>query len=247
MERCPVSIEMLECKLTQEELVEAGSKLTQELNRRDTLKSELKTITDRTKGNVTACEGEIEKYRLMVSTQKTMRQVKCRTIYNDPVEGVKSLVRTDSGEVIREQAMTDRECEDLFINGLGPQTADDVNEFVFVNKKAIAIADREAEDFEPKGWKNVTPPLMAEKLVRECPSDKDLEANEYRVVSGENKHDDGMLYQLQKKNEVEEVAEQSEQTEAEEQNAPEPEQETDPFNGDADEAAKNENTDKDGE
>ncbi len=190
MERYPKSTEQLECVLTQEELVEKGRKLSKETQRRNSLEDEKKSVNSSLKASIDACNAEINRLGIIVSNGKEMREVECETHFNTPQDGIKSLIRTDTGEVIREQPMSNNEREDLFINAIGPREADDFPVFVFANKLAVPMVNREAEDFSSEGWDSFKTPMEAKELVKHAPSEKGLEENVYRVVFGDDSEGD---------------------------------------------------------
>ncbi|MDD5599874.1 MAG: hypothetical protein PHV82_18165, partial [Victivallaceae bacterium] len=205
--------------------------LSKETQRRNSLEDEKKSVNSSLKASIDACNAEINRLGIIVSNGKEMRSVECAIHFNTPQDGIKSLIRMDTGEVIREQPMTSSERSDLFINAIGPQEPDDdMPVFVFANKLSVPMVDREAEDFSSEGWESFKTPMEAKELVNHAPSEKGLEGNVYRVVFGDDSEGD-RKYLLQRQPvevvdagviEDEPESESEPQTETE----PEPEQET---------------------
>ena len=73
--------------------------------------------------------------------------VECTVRYHTPQDGMKTIERNDTGEIVEVVKMTDSELEDLFINGLGANR--DEKYFTFRNRKRVPLvplaAFREAQ------------------------------------------------------------------------------------------------------
>ena len=182
MERNPKSKELLECVLTQEEFKEASQKLAKETQRKNSLEDSKKSVTSKYKADIDACIAEANRLGGIVSTGKEMREVECEMRYNCPSDGIKSLFRVDNGELVRESVMSIDEKQDLFINALGAQETDDKRVFVFANRVAVPMVDRDDEDFEPDGWEKVGIQMTAKNMVSQCPDKKNMANNIYRIV-----------------------------------------------------------------
>ncbi|MDD5699114.1 MAG: hypothetical protein PHH77_10905 [Victivallaceae bacterium] len=227
MERYPKTEEQLECVLTQDELVEMGRKLSKETQRRNSLEDEKKSVNSSLKASIDACNAEINRLGIIVSNGKEMREVECETRYNTPQNGIKSLIRMDTGEVIREQPMSSNERSDLFINAIGPQESDeDAPVFVFANKLAVPMVDRESEGFSSEGWESYKTPVDAKELVSHAPGADGLEKNVYRVVFGDDSEGDRKYLLQRQPVEVVDAGVIEDEPGAEFQTKPEPEQKT---------------------
>jgi len=81
------------------------------------------------------------------------RDFECELKFNNPSGGVKTTYRLDTNEVIRTEAMTVEERQDLFINALGEQD----NMFVFLDRKELsinyeAVSETDRKEAEFQGW-----------------------------------------------------------------------------------------------
>lgn len=213
MERNPKSKELLECKLTQDEFNEASQKLAKETQRKNSLEDSKKSVTSKYGADINACVAEINRIGGIVSSGKEMREIECEMRYNNPSEGIKSLFRVDNGKIVRDYVMNIDEKSDLFINSLGAQETDDARVFVFATRIGVPLEDREDEDFEPSGWDNVGVPMTAKNMVSQCPGDKSMRDNTYRIVSGAGDHEVEYLLQKKVKAGVEEKTEDKEKDE----------------------------------
>ena len=142
-----MDIKQLMCRLTEDELEEQGKILTELLQSKMDLEiqksSNAKHFTDLIKAN----DVQIEKQIPIVRDRQIERSVECRTEFNTPEPGKKTITRLDTMEVIFEGQMTDSECQDLFINN-GADEAD------------------EADDENAQGQKLLAAPIDAEEVIR---------------------------------------------------------------------------------
>lgn len=102
------SKEWLPCKLTQPELLAAGKKLADAMRRVAEAEARLETFKKQVQAEITAAEGEGNIARELVASEREYRNVDVEIRF-DFSEGRKTIVRTDSGEVVREAAITDEE------------------------------------------------------------------------------------------------------------------------------------------
>ena len=189
-ERFPKSEELLECVLTEKELLDKGGQLSKKNQERDRLEDEKKTITSEFKAKVDSCNAEIAKLALVVSSGRESRKIRCETRYNTPEHGMKSLVRLDTEETVKIESMSISELSNLWINRLGE--IDDV--FIFSDRKEVPLFDRETLTPEDIGkWEKLTSPLPAAELYTHPLENK----KEYRVIKGIE--DENILYMLQTK------------------------------------------------
>jgi len=186
MERFPKTEELLECDLTPEELIAKGGDLSRKNQEKSRLDDEKKTITSEFKAKIDACDAEINKLALVISTKKESRRVKCETRYNTPEKHLKSLVRLDKGETVKIAPMTQEEICDLFINGLGDQG----DRFVFKTEFECPIIDRKDINENDTDWESRTKAVQDYELVNEG-IDKNSTAS-FRVLRGEDN-----MYMLQ--------------------------------------------------
>ena len=56
--------------------------------------------------------GEIRRLARLVRSKKEKRSIACSVAFHTPVSGTKTIMRTDTGEVVREEAMTETEMQE---------------------------------------------------------------------------------------------------------------------------------------
>lgn len=202
LDKYPISEELLEVVLKEEELLENAKKLSQRNQEKNRLESEKKTIVSQFSAKINSCDADIEKYSLIGTTGCESRMIKCETHYNDPEKGQKTLYRCDTKEKVRITSMCVSEINDLFINGLGDQ----IDEFVFKNETKYPMISNDDIDKNDMSWNSVQGPIEAHDLM----TFKTKKDKEYRVLKGFD--DKGSVYMLQEKIEVkpQEVPEKTE-------------------------------------
>ena len=189
--------ELLECILTDKELMIKADELARLNQEKTRLDNEKKATVSEFAAKINTCDAGISRLSLAISTKRESRTVDCEIRYNDPNEGIKTIVRLDTGDNVRQLVMTENEKSDMFINATGEQDLG----FVFNNKLIAAIVNKEdLTTTNQDDWDSVGPARRAEDLVQAI-IDKDMT---YRVIKGSNDDGDGFLYMLQK-NKIKEV------------------------------------------
>jgi ABC-type molybdenum transport system ATPase subunit/photorepair protein PhrA len=95
------------CKLTDEERKDFGIKLATTLEEVQRVEEEKKRKADHYKDRIGGLQATADELRRKVSTGQEWRDVECVVILDEPAKGIKSISRTDTGEVIETKPMTD--------------------------------------------------------------------------------------------------------------------------------------------
>ena len=185
--------ELLECELTNEELIEKGGLLSRKSQEKSRLENEKTAQASKYKASIDGCIAEIETLSLAITTRRESRTVKCDIKYNEPIQGQKTVTRTDTKGVVRIMMMSDAEKKDLQINGLGDQEL----MFVFIDKRECVLIDQaDCSQSDAAEWESQGFPATNETLV-EAPLDP---KTVYRVIKGADPENSGaFLYQVQKR------------------------------------------------
>lgn len=96
------------CALSREEVEERAAKAAELIEKRDLKQSDFDSQRKYWKNQIEEIEVEIRSVSSEVRSRKTSRQVVCERIYDYANAKVREL-RTDTGEVLSERAMTDAE------------------------------------------------------------------------------------------------------------------------------------------
>ena len=145
-------MELLECVLTEKELLEYGQQLSRRNNEVTRLESQKKATVSEFTAKVDAAKAEINVLSEKVSTGREWRKVEVEVQFNYPVAGKKRIVRLDTKELVSECNMTADELQDLFIE-----------------KERKDKEEAEKKQSEPKGKKSKLPadPMVVEKTLSE--------------------------------------------------------------------------------
>ena len=197
--------DLLDCKLTVEELNEKGERLASLNQDAASLEGEAKTKASEFKAKINSCTAEITTLALIISKKSERRNVKCEIKFNTPIDGQKTFIRLDTGEIIRTCLMSDTEKRDIEINGMGDQEL----VFVFIDRREVPLIEQEAcSQKDAAEWQTMGIPQKAESLI-EAPLDPKAS---YRVIKGEDASSHDLMYQLQKRIEKEAKAKKSKTT-----------------------------------
>lgn len=98
----------LECRLTEEELKASSKTLADALRQRRGHESSLETFKSQMKAQITQLEGTINEMEGRINSEKEFRMVECEVTF-DYQTGMKTTVRKDTGEQVREEKITDEE------------------------------------------------------------------------------------------------------------------------------------------
>lgn len=137
----------LTCLLTVEEMKTLGVELADVSQKKRRLEDDKKQAMSQYKAEIDAADAEINAISQKISSGREIRMVECTVRYHTPQDGMKTIERNDTGEIVEVVKMTDSELEDLFINGLGANR--DEKYFTFRNRKRVPLvplaAFREAQ------------------------------------------------------------------------------------------------------
>jgi hypothetical protein len=97
--------ESLEVQLTEKEIRTASKAMAEALRGKGQAEDEIKTFRSQKMAEVTRLEGQIAINAQLVNTEKEFRPVECEVSY-DFAKGVKTTVRMDTGEVVRQEPVT---------------------------------------------------------------------------------------------------------------------------------------------
>jgi len=171
---------ILNCVFTTEELKEIGVKLALENQRKERLEDQKKQSQSQFKSEIDAADAKIKSLAQKLARGSEDREIECDVLFNTPEEGKKTIKRSDTGEVVSTQPMTESELNDLFVNGLGARK--DENEFVFRDKtraKMCSIAEfeklkKQCGDKAKDVFEKIGDGYSEEELVDAKPEDIEL-------------------------------------------------------------------------
>ena len=127
----------LTCLLTVEEMKTLGVELADASQKKRRLEDDKKQAMSQYKAEIDAADAEINAISQKISSGREIRMVECTVRYHTPQDGMKTIERNDTGEIVEVVKMTDSELEDLFINGLGANR--DEKYFTFRNRKRVPL------------------------------------------------------------------------------------------------------------
>lgn len=102
----------LEVKLTKDEMMAASKALAEAINKSNRIINELDTFKAQKKAELTAAKDEIAKQSVLVNSEKEFRNVECEVDY-DWRKAVKHFIRLDTGEIVRTEAITNEERQQM--------------------------------------------------------------------------------------------------------------------------------------
>ena len=111
--RKETSTEYLRYDFRPEEIQEMGKSLAEQYNKQSQIEEEFDAVKAQFKERTTRVDQEIGRLSRLITTQFEMRNVECRMFWHAPTTGFCTVVRTDTGEVIKERVMTMEERQDL--------------------------------------------------------------------------------------------------------------------------------------
>lgn len=97
---------LLKCPIPQEELLTLGEKLASEIKAVAAVKEERKACLADFKSRIEEIQKVITTLAEKVDTGMGERQVECLWTNNHPEPGMKSLARTDTGDIVETKPMT---------------------------------------------------------------------------------------------------------------------------------------------
>jgi hypothetical protein len=89
-----------------------ASELAASLDRRDELEMAEKVRREQFKTEMEEISGHIRRVTIGIRLRGEMRATPCTVIFHKPNVGAKTTIREDTGEVVKEEAMTPAECQE---------------------------------------------------------------------------------------------------------------------------------------
>lgn len=104
--------EYLRYEFSEEELRERSKSLAMNVQRQTQTGEEQKAAQAQFKERLRRFTSEINKLSRDINNGWEMRNIICRVVYHSPTQGVKLIVREDTGELVREAPMTRSEMQE---------------------------------------------------------------------------------------------------------------------------------------
>ena len=104
--------EYLRYDFTPAELAEFARSMARSHQKRSQLETEAKAVATQFKSGIEAETNLISDYANKLNNGYEYRNVECELRYNEPSIGMKTVVRLDTGEVVKKQAMTSSEMQE---------------------------------------------------------------------------------------------------------------------------------------
>lgn len=98
----------LPCELSEEEVLKAAREMAERLAKLDELEDQLASVKKQIGSDIDAANAQVGKFRDMVRTGIEHRNVMC-TIRYEWARGKKITQRDDTGEIVREEAVSESE------------------------------------------------------------------------------------------------------------------------------------------
>jgi hypothetical protein len=101
----------LYCNLTDDEVQSRGLMLVEAITERDQVDAARREAGKRFKDKLVGLDERQRKLGRVIRERAEHRMVQCMVLFHMPVEATKRIVRLDTGEVVREEPMTQGECQ----------------------------------------------------------------------------------------------------------------------------------------
>ena len=138
-------VRRLMCQLTEEEYQNKSKELSRLIREKAAHEEQKRTFAQYYKELIDKTQKYIEDILPVVESGEEERPVHCRIEFNVPENGLKTVIRLDTGEMIETCDMTDEEAADMFYNAVDPEgTAADA----VIEVKALPAPEQEQN--EPK-------------------------------------------------------------------------------------------------
>jgi hypothetical protein len=109
------TVEALFCEFTDAELEQKGQELSTTMLKYDEVEAAKKVATAEFTDEMKGLRGSMRGLSQAIRKRGEVRPVDCKVVFHVPEIGIKRTVRLDTGEVVREEAMsTDERQENLF-------------------------------------------------------------------------------------------------------------------------------------
>lgn len=104
--------EFLRYDFTEDEVKEKAKTLALAVQRQTQAQEEQKAAQSQFKERIESCTSQIGKLSREINMGWEMRTIPCFVLFHNPKQGMKQIVRTDTGELVREIAMTTSEMQE---------------------------------------------------------------------------------------------------------------------------------------
>jgi len=99
----------LDCKLDDLQVLRKGEEIATKMVKYDAVEEEKKVLTKMLGDQMKDIRAEVSLLAKQISNRTETRSVKCTVELNVPVIGTKRITRLDTGELVKEEAMTPEE------------------------------------------------------------------------------------------------------------------------------------------
>lgn len=104
--------EYLKYQFTEQELKDISKKLAYENKNFDELEDAKKSVVSDFSSKLNSARATISKLSSNINNGYEYRDIECEIRLNEPESGQKTIVRRDTGEIVRIEEMTDREMQE---------------------------------------------------------------------------------------------------------------------------------------
>lgn len=101
----------LPCMLSEDEVQSRSMMLVETVAQKDDVAAAKRTVTKEFNDKLTALDERQRQLAHVIRTGIETRLVACELLFHTPAEASKRTIRLDTGEVVREEAMTAAECQ----------------------------------------------------------------------------------------------------------------------------------------
>lgn len=105
-------VSQLQCPLTEAELLAFGLQMADSLNTTKHIEAQLQGFKDQIKGKLAEQQGITEKCTALIRDKYEFRNIDCTIVY-DYESGIKTTIRDDTRQIIKEAKMTNAEMSEL--------------------------------------------------------------------------------------------------------------------------------------
>lgn len=111
----PKVSEFLKYEFTEEETRQKSKQLALAVQQQTTAQEEQKAAAAQFKERIEGCASQIGRLSREINTGWEMRTIECDVFFHVPTQGMKRIMRPDTGEIVREEPMLSHELqEELF-------------------------------------------------------------------------------------------------------------------------------------
>jgi hypothetical protein len=134
----------LMCELNQQEVNDRAQQLSSTITRADEVEAEKKSSAKHYTEQLEALGGAIRRLSSVIRQRAESRPVTCAVLFHRPTTGTKRIVRGDTGEIVRDEAMTAYELQNNLFDE--PQTAEELAAEIAAAEAAEPAGPRPVEE-----------------------------------------------------------------------------------------------------